>query len=210
MQSGETRYRRVEGVCKAQLSCFGGKFWLTIECEAVGDAVFRSTLSQDTGLPHIICQACIHHFPGLEIVNYARHRPIILGNEELAHALLKHAMREETNDMVLRDGALAKRISLQDELLATKGAVRLPHGQKKKGQVVLQQIFARAKAETHLALDQRNTTLSRFNALANNVIRGKNAGTVVMTFRSWIERLGSSYDPQLQLRCSNCRCRYAV
>ena len=71
--------------------------------------------------------------------------------------------------MLLKDEALAKSISRQDELLATKGGVRLPHGQKKKGQVVLQQIFARAKAETHLALDQRNTTLSRFNALANNV-----------------------------------------
>ena len=200
--------------------------WTSIEFEAVRDAVFGTVPSQDMGLRSIMCQLCIHHFQ--DIVKDVRLRSVVLSSEELAHALLENAMREKDKDMELLDGALAKQMSLQDELLAAKGDVRLVLDQKEKAEVLQRKELAKAKAETQTAVflqrkelanakeetqkavNQRNALLSRLNALVDNANGWEECRNCGDDFGSWIERLGSSDDPRFQLRCSNCRCRHDV
>ena len=180
--------------------------WTKIEFEAVGDAVFGTTPSQDTGLRSIMCQFCIHHFQS--IAEDVKLRSVVLNNEELANALLENAVREKKKDMELLDGALAKQISLRDELFAAKEDLRLALDQKKKGEVLLQMELAKAKAETQTAVVQRDELSSRLNALVDNANCWEECRNCGNGFGSWIESLGSSEHPQYQLRCSYCRCRH--
>lgn len=180
-----------------------------VEFEAVRDAVFGTTPSHDRGLRHIVCQFCIDHFE--YIIKDTRLRSLVLNNEELAHTMPEHAMLGKTKDMQLLDETLAKKLSLQDEVLAAKGVAQRALDQKSKRELVLQQELAKAKAEVQTLLHQKSNLLSTFNALVDNVNyweRCRNCGEDFSS--SWIERFQSSDDSQFQLRCSHCRCRHDI
>lgn len=198
--------RELKELAKRKFHALVKDEWSNLEFEAVRDAVFGSTPSQDMGLRDIMCQFCIHHFQ--DIIKNVRLRSIVLGNEELAHALLESAMLEKVKDMQTVDGALAKQMSLRDELLVTQREHRLTLDQKKKGEALLQKELAKAKAETQMAVNQKNYLLARLNAIADTVNGWDECRNCDDDFGSWIERLGSPDDPQFQLRCSNCRCRH--
>ena len=183
-------------------------WWSCTEFEAVKDAVFGTTPSQDMGLRDIMCQLCIQHFEN--IVKDVTLRSVVLSTEELAHALLENAMLEKVKDMQRLDEALAKQISLRDELLVTKAHLHLASVQNKSGEALLQNELAKAKAETQAAVNQKDNLLSRLNALVANVLKWEECRNCGDEFGSWIERLGTMDDPQFQLRCSNCRCRHTL
>ena len=207
--------------------------WFNVEFEAVRNAVFESTPSQDTGLRQILFQICIDHFE--DIVKDIRLRSVVLSNEDLAHALLEHALREKANNMQSLDQALAKHILMQDALSQAKSTirlldqdkqrdivlqdklgaetqtVRLTLDQSKHRETVLQEMLTKAKAETQTVVEQRNKLISRLNTLVLNANKWEECRNCGDDFGSWIEHLGSSDDPlQFQLRCSNCRCRHAL
>lgn len=182
--------------------------WSDVEFEAVRDAIFGTTPSQDKGLRDIMCQLCIQHFE--DIVKDVRLRSVVLSNEELAHALLENAMLEKAKDMQMLDEALAKQMSLRDELLVIKGDLRVVLDQKMNGEAQLQNELAKAEAETQAVVYQKYILLSRLNALVDNVNKWEECRNCKDEFGSWIERLGSTDDPQFQLRCLNCRCRHTL
>ncbi len=220
-------------LAKCKFQALAKNKWESIEFKAVKDAVFGATTSQDTGLQQILSQICIDHFE--DIIKDTGLLSVVLSNQELAHALLQHAMREKTNDMQLLDQALSKQSSMQEDLSQATLVVRRALDQEKQKVVVLQSELAKAKAETERVRNQmtkieselhgkteqafresQKTTSREFNllrrldALVENANKWEECRNCGDEFGSWIERLGSLDDPQFQLRCSNCRCRHSL
>lgn len=209
--------------------------WSNFEFEAVRNAIFGTTPSQDTSLRQILSQICINHVE--DIVKDVRLRSVVLSNEELAHELLEHAMQEKADNLRSLYQALDKQVSMQDALSEAKSTirfldqnkqkenelqdklakakaetqtVRLTLDQSKHKETVLQEKLTNARAETQMAMNQRNNLLSKFNAVVSNANKLEECRNCGDDFGSWIECLGNSDDPQFQLRCSNCRCRHAL
>lgn len=118
--------------------------WTSMEFQAVTDAVFETTLSQDTSLRYIMSQICMDHFQN--IIKDVRVRSVILGNKDVTHALLEYATREKINDMQLLNRALAKQNSMQDDLSRARLANRQALDQKKQRETMLQDELAEAKS----------------------------------------------------------------
>ena len=209
--------------------------WSNVEFEAVRDTIFGNTPSQDTGLRQILSQICIDHVE--DIVKDVRLRSVVLSNEELAHALLEHAMREKADNKRSLDQALVKQMSMQDALSGAKSTirfldlnkqkenelkdklvkataetqtVRLTLDQSKHRETVLQEKLRNAKAETQMAVNQRKNLISKLNAVVCNANKWRGCRNCGNNCGSWIELFGSSDDPQFQLRCTSCRCTHAL
>ena len=112
--------------------------------------------------------------------------------------------------MQLLDQAIATQFSMQDEISKAKLTGPRVLEESKKRESELWAELVKAKAETKLALNQKNEMVSRLNALVDSTYKWEECRNCGDDFGSWIERLGSQDDPKFQLRCSNCRCRHAL
>ena len=207
--------------------------WHHANFEQIIKAVFTTTPSKDEGLRRVVQEACSRNFE--KILEDDGTRDAVLNDKSLSKAVISAVMGKQEEDKLLLEEAKAKDVVLRDELSLAKLEFGLALENIRTQGARFQAALSKAKSDLDLALNrertretvhqaallqanqsttrQRQEVLSWVDGKIENINKWEECRNCGDDFESsWIERLGSisNGDYNLQLRCSNCRCRHGL
>ena len=169
-------------LAKRKFQTLASSKWPHDDFYAVTEAVFSTTPDGDMGLRQVVLDVCERHFQ--EILKDRDTRASFLENKAITAVVLDASVRMIEQDKMSLDGALAKQISLKDEL-------------------------SKAKADTKEALDQKSAWVSQLDHLFTRANKIEGCRHCHEKFQWCLDRVTNSsysfHELGIQLRCTNCR-----
>lgn len=220
----------LKDLAKSKFLTLATSKWPHVDLYAVLETIFSATPDGDMGLRQIILDICRQHVQ--DILKDDEARAAFLDIQAIKTVVLDTAVRNNEQDKILLDLALAKQIALEDQLskaeaetervlnenIQTTGVLKVELAKAKaEAQTAMNQEhdllvlnieLEKAKAETQTTMNQKHDLFLRLNGLVDNINWWEDCRNCAFDFGFWIERLGSENDPQFKLRCTRCRCRH--
>ena len=165
-------------LAKRKFQTLASSKWSHDDFHAVTEVVFSTTPDGDMGLRQVVLDVCEGHFQ--EILKDRDTRAGFLENKAITAVVLDASVRKIEQDKMLLDGALARQISLKDEL-------------------------SKAKADTKVARDQMSAWILRLDSLFTCANKVEECRHCHEKFQWCIDRVTNSFHGLgMLLRCTNC------